>query len=353
IGTERHESRRIDNQLRGRAGRQGDPGYSRFYLSLDDNLMRIFASERVSNMMRGLGMGEGEAIEHKWVTNSIEKAQRKVEGRNFDIRKQLLDYDDVANDQRQIIYQRRNELMETEDISDVIKTMREDVVYDHVSLYIPPQSIEEQWDIPGLEQSLEGEFGVKLPVQQWLDDDDTLYEDSLRSRILEEVEKAYDAKCAEVGENMRVFEKQITLQILDTLWKEHLGQMDSLRQGIGLRGYGGKNPKQEYKREAFALFEELLSNLQHEVIKFLSLVQIKRDESADAIEQQRIQEAQKEHSTLVHQQASAMDSGGKQEQPKEAQPQTPYTREGVKVGRNQPCPCGSGKKYKQCHGKLG
>ncbi len=353
IGTERHESRRIDNQLRGRAGRQGDSGYSRFYLSLDDNLMRIFASERVSNMMRGLGMGEGEAIEHKWVTNSIEKAQRKVEGRNFDIRKQLLDYDDVANDQRQIIYQRRNELMETEDISDVVKTMREDVVYDHVSLYIPPQSIEEQWDIPGLEQSLEGEFGVKLPVQQWLDDDDTLYEDSLRSRILEEVEKAYDAKCAEVGENMRVFEKQITLQILDTLWKEHLGQMDSLRQGIGLRGYGGKNPKQEYKREAFALFEELLSNLQHEVIKFLSLVQIKRDESADAIEQQRIQEAQKEHSTLVHQQASAMDSGGEQEQPKEAQPQTPYTREGVKVGRNQPCPCGSGKKYKQCHGKLG
>jgi len=353
IGTERHESRRIDNQLRGRAGRQGDPGYSRFYLSLDDNLMRIFASERVSNMMRGLGMGEGEAIEHKWVTNSIEKAQRKVEGRNFDIRKQLLDYDDVANDQRQIIYQRRNELMETEDISNAVKTMREDVVYDHVSIYIPPQSIEEQWDIPGLEQSLEGEFGVKLPVQQWLDDDDTLYEDSLCSRILVEVEKAYAAKCAEVGENMRVFEKQITLQILDTLWKEHLGQMDSLRQGIGLRGYGGKNPKQEYKREAFALFEELLSNLQHEVIKFLSLVQIKRDESADAIEQQRIQEAQKEHSTLVHQQTSAMDSGGKQEQPKEAQPQTPYTREGVKVGRNQPCPCGSGKKYKQCHGKLG
>ncbi|MFZ8927832.1 MAG: preprotein translocase subunit SecA [Gammaproteobacteria bacterium] len=353
IGTERHESRRIDNQLRGRAGRQGDPGYSRFYLSLDDNLMRIFASERVSNMMRGLGMGEGEAIEHKWVTNSIEKAQRKVEGRNFDIRKQLLDYDDVANDQRQIIYQRRNELMETEDISNVVKTMRKDVVYDHVSLYIPPQSVEEQWDIPGLEQSLEGEFGVKLPVQQWLDDDETLYEDSLCSRILEEVEKAYDAKCAEVGENMRVFEKQITLQILDTLWKEHLGQMDSLRQGIGLRGYGGKNPKQEYKREAFALFEELLSNLQHEVIKFLSLVQIKRDESADAIEQRRIQEAQKEHSTLVHQQASAMNSGGEQEQPKEAQPQTPYTRDGVKVGRNQPCPCGSGKKYKQCHGKLG
>ena len=353
IGTERHESRRIDNQLRGRAGRQGDPGYSRFYLSLDDNLMRIFASERVSNMMRGLGMGEGEAIEHKWVTNSIEKAQRKVEGRNFDIRKQLLDYDDVANDQRQIIYQRRNELMEADDISDVIETMREDVVNGHISLYIPPQSIEEQWDIPGLEQSLEGEFGVKLPVQQWLDEDDTLYEDSLRNRILAEVVKAYEEKCAQVGDNMRTFEKQITLQILDTLWKEHLGQMDAMRQGIGLRGYGGKNPKQEYKREAFALFEELLSNLQHEVIKFLCLVQIKQDESADAIEQKRLQEAQKEQSTLVHRQANAMDQGADQGQQQKAEPQTPYTRDGVKVGRNEPCPCGSGKKYKQCHGKLG
>jgi len=352
IGTERHESRRIDNQLRGRAGRQGDPGYSRFYLSLDDNLMRIFASERVSNMMRGLGMGEGEAIEHKWVTNSIEKAQRKVEGRNFDIRKQLLDYDDVANDQRQIIYQRRNELMEADDISDVIETMREDVVNDHISLYIPPQSIEEQWDIPGLEQSLEGEFGVKLPVQQWLDDDDTLYEESLRNRILDEVVKAYEEKCAQVGDNMRTFEKQITLQILDTLWKEHLGQMDAMRQGIGLRGYGGKNPKQEYKREAFALFEELLSTLQHEVIKFLCLVQIKQDESADAIEQKRLQEAQKEQSTLVHKQANAMDQGAERGQQQNAEPQTPYTRDGVKVGRNEPCPCGSGKKYKQCHGRL-
>jgi len=352
IGTERHESRRIDNQLRGRAGRQGDPGYSRFYLSLDDNLMRIFASERDSNMMRGLGMGEGEAIEHKWVTNSIEKAQRKVEGRNFDIRKQLLDYDDVANDQRQIIYQRRNELMEADDISDVIETMREDVVNDHISLYIPPQSIEEQWDIPGLEQSLEGEFGVKLPVQQWLDDDDTLYEESLRNRILDEVVKAYEEKCAQVGDNMRTFEKQITLQILDTLWKEHLGQMDAMRQGIGLRGYGGKNPKQEYKREAFALFEELLSTLQHEVIKFLCLVQIKQDESADAIEQKRLQEAQKEQSTLVHKQANAMDQGAERGQQQNAEPQTPYTRDGVKVGRNEPCPCGSGKKYKQCHGRL-
>ena len=356
IGTERHESRRIDNQLRGRAGRQGDPGYSRFYLSLEDNLMRIFASDKVGNLMRRLGMGEGEAIEHKMVTNSIEKAQRKVEGRNFDIRKQLLEYDDVANDQRQIIYQRRNELMETEDISDVLETMREDVVYQHVSLYLPPQSLEEQWDIAGLEQSLEGEFGVKLTIQQWLDDDDSLYEESLRSSILEEIIKAYNDKFAQVGDNMRVFEKQITLQILDNLWKEHLGQMDSLRQGIGLRGYGGKNPKQEYKREAFALFEELLNNLQHEVIKFISLVQIKQDESTDSIEKQRIQEQQKAQTNLVHQSATAMKSEtgqGKQgEQGGQKKSQTPYTREEQKVGRNEPCPCGSGKKFKQCHGKL-
>jgi preprotein translocase subunit SecA len=358
IGTERHESRRIDNQLRGRAGRQGDPGYSRFYLSLEDNLMRIFASDKVGALMRRLGMGEGEAIEHKMVTNSIEKAQRKVEGRNFDIRKQLLEYDDVANDQRQIVYQRRNELMEIDDISNVIETMREGVVQEHISLYIPPQSLEEQWDVAGLEQSLEGEFGVKLPVQQWLDDDNTLYEESLRARILEEIVKSYNDKCALVGENMRVFEKQITLQILDTLWKEHLSQMDSLRQGIGLRGYGGKNPKQEYKREAYALFEELLNNLQHEVVKFLSLVQIKQDESADAIERKRIQEQQKERTNLVHQNATALAAGnadnaeGANGQPAEPQQQTPYTREAQKVGRNEPCPCGSGKKFKQCHGKL-
>jgi preprotein translocase subunit SecA len=358
IGTERHESRRIDNQLRGRAGRQGDPGYSRFYLSLEDNLMRIFASDKVGALMRRLGMGEGEAIEHKMVTNSIEKAQRKVEGRNFDIRKQLLEYDDVANDQRQIVYQRRNELMEIDDISNVIETMREGVGQEHISLYIPPQSLEEQWDVAGLEQSLEGEFGVKLPVQQWLDDDNTLYEESLRARILEEIVKSYNDKCALVGENMRVFEKQITLQILDTLWKEHLSQMDSLRQGIGLRGYGGKNPKQEYKREAYALFEELLNNLQHEVVKFLSLVQIKQDESADAIERKRIQEQQKERTNLVHQNATALAAGnadnaeGANGQPAEPQQQTPYTREAQKVGRNEPCPCGSGKKFKQCHGKL-
>ncbi len=245
--------------------------------------------------------------------------------------------------------------METDDIADIISSMREYVVNDQISLYIPPQSIEEQWDITGLEQSLDGEFGVKLPVKKWLDEDNTLYEETLRGRILEEIVKTYVEKSAMVGDNMRVFEKQITLQILDTLWKEHLGQMDSLRQGIGLRGYGGKNPKQEYKREAFALFEELLRNLQHEVIKFLSLVQIKQDDQADAIEQQRLQEAQKQRTMQVHREASAIAQEvreGSQQPSQKAEAQTPYHRQGQKVGRNDSCPCGSGRKYKQCHGKL-
>jgi preprotein translocase subunit SecA len=351
IGTERHESRRIDNQLRGRAGRQGDAGYSRFYLSLDDNLMRIFASEKVTSFMRRLGMERGEAIEHRMVTNSIEKAQRKVEGRNFDIRKQLLEYDDVANEQRQIIYRQRNELMEAEDISLTIKGMREDVVSQYVNQFIPPQSVEEQWDVPGLEMGLMAEFGIKLPIQQWLDEDTALIEEDLRQRILEAVTADYESKVAEVGENMRLFEKQITLQILDTLWKEHLSQMDSLRQGIGLRGYGGKNPKQEYKREAFNLFQELLSNIQHEVIKFLSHVKIRRDEEVDAIERQRQMEKEREKTVLQHASAGALDN------PEAAPEQTaaarsPVTREGDKIGRNDPCPCGSGKKYKHCHGSL-
>jgi preprotein translocase subunit SecA len=355
IGTERHESRRIDNQLRGRAGRQGDPGYSRFYLSLDDNLMRIFASERVSNIMRRLGMEEGEAIEHRMVTNSIEKAQRKVEGRNFDIRKQLLDYDDVANDQRQIIYQRRNELMEESDISDVIADMRETVVNQVISNYIPPQSVEEQWNIPGLENAILVEFGESLPVQQWLDADKTLYEESLRERIIAAVAESYAAKCTEVGLNMKIFEKQITLQILDTLWKEHLSQMDSLRQGIGLRGYAGKNPKQEYKREAFVIFEELLDNIQYEVIKFLSHVKIQKKEELDAINKKRQEDQQREQTTLTHQSASMMENTAQRDAQAATQPtqqQAPFVREGDKVGRNEPCPCGSGKKYKQCHGKL-
>ena len=354
IGTERHESRRIDNQLRGRAGRQGDPGFSRFYLSLDDNLMRIFASERVTNIMRRLGMEEGEAIEHRMVTNSIEKAQRKVEGRNFDIRKQLLDYDDVANDQRQIIYQRRNELMEEDDISEVISDMRATVVNQVISSHIPPQSVEEQWDIPGLEKALLVEFGESLPVQEWLDADKQLYEESLREKIVQVVQESYARKCADVGPNMKIFEKQITLQILDTLWKEHLSQMDSLRQGIGLRGYAGKNPKQEYKREAFGIFEELLNNIQYEVIKFLSHVKIQPKDELDAIEKKRREEQTREQTTLTHQSANLMDDSA-QQAPNSSQPDqqnTPFVREGDKVGRNEPCPCGSGKKYKQCHGKL-
>jgi preprotein translocase subunit SecA len=347
VGTERHESRRIDNQLRGRAGRQGDPGYSRFYLSLDDNLMRLFASEKVVGMMRSLGMERGEAIEARIVTNSIEKAQRKVENRNFDIRKQLLEYDDVANEQRKIVYQRRNELMEIDDIAQVIKDMRETVVIDCVDAHLPPGSLDDQWDVPGLEIALAADFGVKLPVHQWLAEDKTLSEEAIRKRIVAAVAADYEAKCAEIGPNMRVFEKQITLQVLDNFWKEHLAQMDSLRQGIGLRGYGGKNPKQEYKREAYNLFEQLLKSIQTEVIKFLSLVRIRKEEEVDAIEKQRQAEAAKLVSKPVHEQPVAEAS-----EPVAADAKAPVTRTAPKVGRNDPCPCGSGLKYKACHGKL-
>ena len=356
VGTERHESRRIDNQLRGRAGRQGDPGFSRFYLSLDDSLMRIFASEKVTNLMRRLGMEDGEAIEHRMVSNSIEKAQRKVEGRNFDIRKQLLEYDDVSNDQRQIIYQRRNELMEEDDISEVISEMREGVVNDFINTYIPPQSVEEQWDIPGLEQSLKVEFGESLPIQKWLDEDQSLYEEALREKVTTKISESYVKKSEKVGPNMRTFEKQITLQILDTLWKENLSQMDSLRQGIGLRGYAGKNPKQEYKREAFSIFEELLNNIQYEVIKFLSHVKIKQQDEINAIEKKREEERQKEETVMTHQSANLMDGKAQQQaksKEKASVQKAPFVREEQKVGRNEPCPCGSEKKYKHCHGKMG
>ncbi len=353
IGTERHESRRIDNQLRGRAGRQGDPGYSRFYLSLDDNLMRLFASEKVANMMRSLGMEKGEAIEHRIVTNSIEKAQRKVENRNFDIRKQLLEYDDVANEQRKIIYNRRNELMEIDDISDVIKDMRKTVVYDCVDTFMPPGSIDDQWDVPGLELALASDFGVKLPVHQWLAADKQMTEEALRQRILVAAEADYEEKCEEIGTNMRIFEKQIMLQILDTYWKEHLAQMDSLRQGIGLRGYGGKNPKQEYKRESFELFEELLKNIQVEVIKFLSLVRIRKEQDVDAIDKQRQAEESKVISKSIHQDPEAEAALAEASAAAPAlPPRTPMTRTAPKVGRNEPCPCGSGQKYKSCHGRL-
>jgi preprotein translocase subunit SecA len=351
IGTERHESRRIDNQLRGRSGRQGDPGMSRFYLSMEDNLMRIFASDRVRNFMQALGMEEGEAIEHRMVSNSIEKAQRKVEGRNFDIRKQLLEYDDVANDQRQIVYQQRRDLLESDDISETIEAIREDVVNDVISEHIPPQSLEEQWDIAGLENRLASEFANQLPIRQWLDEDDKLHEESLRNKINAALAAAYDAKAAEIGADVRKLEKHIMLQVLDNLWKEHLATMDHLRQGIHLRAYAQKNPKQEYKREAFNLFQSMLDALKHDVVKFLFNVRIQREDELEALERQRREEQARKQMEFRHEDASVVEPEVEAE-PTAAEVVEPFVREGKKVGRNEPCPCGSGKKYKQCHGKL-
>jgi len=351
IGTERHESRRIDNQLRGRAGRQGDPGMSRFYLSMEDNLMRIFASDRVRNFMQALGMDKGEAIEHRMVTSSIEKAQRKVEGRNFDIRKQLLEYDDVANDQRQIVYQQRRELLEEDDISETIEAIREDVINEVISEFVPPQSLEEQWDIAGMEQRFDAEFAAPLTIQQWLDDDNDLHEASLRKRIIAAIADAYGAKAEEVGPDIRRLEKHVMLQVLDNLWKEHLATMDQLRQGIHLRAYAQKNPKQEYKREAFSLFEAMLDALKHDVVRFLANVQIQRDDELEALEHRRREEAAAKQMEFKHADASAIDNGEIDPEQQDG-PVEPFVREGKKVGRNELCPCGSGKKYKQCHGKL-
>ena len=346
IGTERHESRRIDNQLRGRSGRQGDPGSSRFYLSLDDALMRIFASEKMGNMMKRLGMERGEAIEHPWVTRAIENAQRKVEGRNFDIRKQLLEYDDVANDQRKVIYEQRNELLDEGDISETIAVIREDVVNSVVDEYVPPQSLEEMWDIKGLEERLRTDFAVDLPVQQWLDEDDKLYEEKLRERILGEIIASYQQKEAVVGaEVLRQFEKAVMLQNLDSHWKEHLAAMDHLRQGIGLRSYAQKNPKQEYKRESFELFSQMLEALKVEVITILSRVKVQAEEDVEKVEAQRRQ-ADDVPKNFEHKSASENKPEGAG-----ARVRT-EVRDGPKIGRNDPCPCGSGKKYKQCHGKL-
>ncbi|ROR94773.1 protein translocase subunit secA [Sinobacterium caligoides] len=352
IGTERHESRRIDNQLRGRAGRQGDPGLSRFYLSLEDNLMRIFASDRVKNFMQALGMEKGEAIEHRMVTNAIEKAQKKVEGRNFDMRKQLLEFDDVANDQRQVIYQQRNALLEQENVNEMLSTIREDVVSSLVAEYVPPQSVEDMWDVPALEQQLNADFGLELPVQQWLDEDDDLHGESLQKKLVESVEAAYQEKSAMVGEQMNQFEKHIMLQVLDSLWKEHLATMDALRNGIHLRAYAQKNPKQEYKRESFELFQEMLENFKHEVVCFMSKVQV-RDEDAERIEQQRREQQQAQQQLdMQHAETAAlgMSEEGEAEGAETAK-QVPV-RTAQKVGRNDPCPCGSGQKFKQCHGKL-
>lgn len=310
IGSERHESRRIDNQLRGRSGRQGDPGSTRFYLSLEDNLMRIFAADRLSGFMQKLGMKEDEAIVSPLVTRAIENAQRKVESRNFDIRKQLLEYDDVANEQRKVIYAQRAELMAATDVSDTIKTIREDVVKHAIDVYIHPESLEEQWDIPGLEKQLAQDFGHALPIQSWLEQDESLHEETLREKILKTIEDAYTQKETELSsETLRQVEKSVMLQQLDVLWKEHLAHMDYLRQGIHLRGYAQKNPKQEYKREAFELFTRMLGTLKYQVISTLSLIQL------------------------------------------HPQHETPPVAPPL-VGRNDLCPCGSGKKFKQCHGQL-
>ncbi len=352
IGTERHESRRIDNQLRGRSGRQGDAGSSRFYLSLDDALMRIFASEKMGNMMKRLGMERGEAIEHPWVTRAIENAQRKVEGRNFDMRKQLLEFDDVANDQRKVIYEQRNELLDEGDIYATIEAIRIDVVDSIISQYIPPQSLSEMWNVSGLEEHFKSEFLLDIPLQQWIDEDDKLYEEKIRERILEEVNKGYKAKEEIVGPDvLRQFEKAVMLQNLDSHWKEHLAAMDHLRQGIHLRGYAQKNPKQEYKRESFELFTEMLEALKVEVVTVLSNVQVKAESDVEAVEEQRRQ-ADGQPKQYEHETASATQPP---EQAPEAAPAgrpANTLREGPKVGRNDPCPCGSGLKYKQCHGKL-
>ena len=357
-GTERHESRRVDNQLRGRAGRQGDAGSSRFYLSLKDNLMRIFASERVAGLMQKLGMQEGEAIEHPWVSKAIENAQRKVEAHNFGIRKTLLEYDDVANDQRKVIYEQRNELMETGDVSETIKAIRDDVVNALVGTCIPPGSHDEQWDIPGLEEALNQEFGMEIPVGEWLEQDDELHEESLREKILETMDAAYAGKEQQAGpEVVRHFEKAVMLQVLDVSWKEHLAAMDYLRQGIGLRGYGQKDPKQEYKREAFEMFTSMLDRIKHDLIGIVSRVQVRAESDVEAVEQQRRSRAPRQYR---HAEANTMGGEGQADGAGqtggEGQPggerQAPFTRKGRKIGRNEPCPCGSGKKYKQCHGKL-
>ncbi|PIP80778.1 MAG: hypothetical protein COW84_03290 [Gammaproteobacteria bacterium CG22_combo_CG10-13_8_21_14_all_40_8] len=354
IGTERHESRRIDNQLRGRAGRQGDAGSSRFYLSLEDNLMRIFASDRMASMMQKLGWEEGEAIEHKWVSRAIENAQRKVEARNFDIRKQLLEYDDVANDQRRVIYEQRDSLMATEDVSDVIDNFRADVVSLIVDEYIPANSVEEMWDIPQLELRIRNDFLIELPIRKWLDEDENLHEETLREKILGAITQEHQSKIDLVGETiMRNFEKQVLLQNLDSSWKEHLAAMDYLRQGIHLRGYAQKNPKQEYKREAFELFSQMLSTLKHEVIMILSKVQVQREEDVEAIEAKR-RTAAAAQMDFQHPDAQNIDTdvpeaGFNEEQ---VENHTPFVRDGKKIGRNEACPCGSGEKYKHCHGRI-
>ena len=352
LGTERHESRRIDNQLRGRAGRQGDPGASRFYLSLEDPLMRIFASDRVGNMMRKFGMKEGEAIEHPWITKAIANAQKKVESRNFDIRKQLLEYDDVANDQRKAIYSQRNDLLDNVDIKETIDSIRGDVFSTVIDQYIPPQSIEEMWDVAGLEAALKNDFDLDLPIAKWLDEEQNLHEENLRERILQLAQDKYLEKETAAGADaFRQFEKSVMLQTLDTLWKEHLSAMDYLRQGIHLRGYAQKDPKQEYKRESFNMFANMLESLKYDVIGILSRVQIRSQEEVDEAERQRQAEIERlmAKQQANHESVTGIDGENDGQASNSSQP---IVRTQAKVGRNDPCPCGSGKKYKHCHGAV-
>ena len=351
VGTERHESRRIDNQLRGRSGRQGDPGSSRFYLSMEDSLMRIFGDpERTKSLLARAGMREGEAIESKLLTRQIERAQRKVESHNFDIRKNLLEYDDVANDQRKVVYHQRTELMAADEVQDAIVAIRDEVIGELVEQYIPPGSLEEQWDAEGLAHAIEHDFGLQLDVAKWLKDDSKLNEADIRERCLSEMANAYDLKEKSIGSQvMRLFEKEVMLKQLDYHWKEHLGAMDYLRQGIGLRGYAQKNPKQEYKREAFEMFGAMLDQIKHDTISLLSRVRIQSEEDVARMEEQR-RAAQKME--FKHAEASSLTQSGGGAQSAAADTQEPFVRDGRKVGRNEPCPCGSGKKYKQCHGRL-
>ncbi|MFO8045108.1 MAG: preprotein translocase subunit SecA [Halomonas sp.] len=355
VGSERHESRRIDNQLRGRAGRQGDPGSTRFFLSLEDSLMRLFGSDRVQRMMKALGLERGEAIEHKMVSNAVERAQKKVESRNFDMRKQLLEYDDVANDQRRVIYEQRNEILAADEVAEAVAGIRQEVLDEAISDFVPPQSLPEQWDLPGLQDHLKVEFNLEAPVVQWAEEDERFHEEQLRERLQTLHLEAYQAKVAEAGETlMRRFEKQVMLQVLDTRWKEHLQSMDHLRRGIHLRGYAQKNPKQEYKRESFELFQNLLANIKADVTRILSHVQVRRPEEVDELERQRREALERETATAAsrHEEPDAKDPAEAKAAPLPGADGRPVRREGPKVGRNDACPCGSGKKYKQCCGKL-
>jgi preprotein translocase subunit SecA len=349
VGTERHESRRIDNQLRGRSGRQGDPGSSRFYLSLEDPLLRIFGGERLSAIMTRLKMPEGEPIEHAIVNRSIAKAQNRVESRNFDIRKQLLEYDDVANDQRRVIYQQRNELLETDDVSETIRNMIEGQVEDTLRLSIPPESVEEQWDIPGLMSTLAADYQLVAPIDEWLKTEPELSDDNVRDRVRDVAKKQYEAKLDLVGPEMfHKFERNLMLQTVDQHWREHLSALDHLRQGIHLRGYAQKNPKQEYKREAFELFSDMLDRIKQDVVKIVLTVQVRSEQDVQAVEEPPpVSNVRYQHADYEQALAAAPDN------PPPAAAPPPFMRAGQKVGRNDMCPCGSGKKYKHCHGKLG